>query len=472
MALALPSGGCTRFSPDGGLLTVQAMAGEELGKEVVKIRSDDDAAYVAVRIKTLLSKPLSVSSAVQIALLNNRGLQAAYNELGVSEAQLAEASLPPPPTVSLLRIAGSGGYEIEATLLQNVLALLTLPRRRDIAEARFKQSQMRAVEATLRTAAEAQRGYYRAVAARQSLKFLEETRLSAEALSDIAKKLGETGAMTKLQQAREHVFYAELSGQLATARLRARTERERLIRTLGLWGAGTTLVLPERLKPLPARPTSLASVEREAVLRRIDLIIAQMEIEILARELGLTEATRFINVLEVGGAAKREKDTLETPSGPEVDVIKRPGFDLEFQIPLYDFGRARVRSAEETYMQAVNRLLERAVNVRSEAREAYETYRGAFDIAKHYEKEILPLRQIISDESLLNYNAMITDLFSLLADARARIAANVQAIEAQREYWLAAVELHAAIIGGRTGGGEMAEIATAAPAGSGAAEGH
>ncbi len=466
MALPLAAGGCARFSPDGGLLTVQAMASEELGKEVVKIRSEEDAAYVAARVKVLLAKPVTVSSAVQIALLNNRGLQAAYNELGISEAQMVEASLPPPPTVSLLRLVGSGGYEIEATIVQNVLALLTLPRRREVAEARFKQAQMRAVEATLRTAAEAQRAYYRAVATRQTLKFLEEARLSAEALSDVAKRLGETGAMTKLQQAREHVFYAEVSGQLATARLRERIERERLTRALGLWGADTKFILPDRLKPLPAQPKSLPSVEHEAVLRRVDLIIAQMEIEILAKQLGLTEATRFINVLAVGGAAKREKDIIRTERGPEVDLIKRKGFDVEFQIPIYDFGRARVRQAEETYMQAVNRLLERAVTVRSEAREAYQTYRGAFDIAKHYEKEILPLRQIISDETLLNYNAMITDLFDLLADARARIAANVQAIEAQREYWLATVDLHAAIVGGRGGAGEAMATTAAVPTGA------
>jgi outer membrane protein TolC len=103
-------------------------------------------------------------------------------------------------------------------------------------------------------------------------------------------------------------------------------------------------------------------------------------------------------------------------------------------------------------MQTCNRLLERAVNVRSEAREAYQLYRGAYDIARHYEREVLPLRKIITDETMLNYNAMIRDLFALLAEARARIIANSQAIEARRDFWLASVKLHAAIVGGRGGG--------------------
>ncbi|HXE68398.1 MAG TPA: hypothetical protein VN523_03505 [Hyphomicrobiaceae bacterium] len=63
---------------------------------------------------------------------------------------MAEASLPPPPTLSLRRIVGSGGFEIERQIVQNVLALLTLPRRREIAEARLRQAQARAVATTAR----------------------------------------------------------------------------------------------------------------------------------------------------------------------------------------------------------------------------------------------------------------------------------------------------------------------------------
>ena len=200
--------------------------------------------------------------------------------------------------------------------------------------------------------------------------------------------------MSKLEQAREHVFYAEISGQVAGARLRQRVERERLTRALGAWGMDTAFRLPDKLMALPSKPKTLPWVESEAVRRRVDLVIARMEIDILAKELGLTRKTRFINALEVAGVSTTEKDVKIAPNGDvEVDKIKRRGFDLDFQIPIYDFGESRVRLAEETYMRAVNRLLERAVNVRSEAREAYQGYRGAYDIARHYDREVLPLRQ-------------------------------------------------------------------------------
>jgi outer membrane protein TolC len=436
--------GCASLTPDAGMGAVQLAAATELDKDVIKIDQANDS-FVEGQVRALLARPLTASSSVQIALLSNRGLQAAYNDLGISEARMVEASLPPPLSLALRDLAGSG-FEIERQIVQNVLALVTLPRRREIAEDRFRQAQARAIDATLRISADADRAYYRAVAANEEVKFLVEARLSAEAVSDLARRLGETGAMSKLEQAREHAFYAEISGQVATARLRQRIERERLTRVLGLWATDAKFRLPDKLPRLPPKPVTLPLVEAEAAQRRADLAIARMEIDVLAKELGLTRKTRFINTLEVSGVSKTEKDIN---GGVAVDKFSRQGAAVDVEIPIYDFGESRVRGAEETYMRAINRLLERAVNVRSEAREAYQVYRGTYDIARHYEREVIPLRQIISDEALLNYNAMILDLFALLTDARARILANVQAIEARRDFWLACVDLHTAIVGGR-----------------------
>src|SRR5262245_10035886 len=284
MGLGVGLAGCAKLSPDGGMLVVEAAASAELGKEVKKFGSEADAAAVRPRVRTLLAKPLTVSGAVQIALFNNRALQAAFNELGVSDAERAEASLPPPPTLSLQRIVGSG-FEIERQIAQNVLALLTLPRRREIAEVRFRQAQALALAATLSVSLEAARAYWGAVAANEAVKSLEEARLSAESVSDLAKQLGETGAMSKLDQAREHAFYAEVSAQLASARLRQRRDRERLVRALGLWGGDIKFTLPAKLPALPNRPHARAAVEQDAVRRRVDLLIMRLEVDVLALEL-------------------------------------------------------------------------------------------------------------------------------------------------------------------------------------------
>ena len=189
--------------------------------------------------------------------------------------------------------------------------------------------------------------------------------------------------------------------------------------------------------------------------------MARIEVVVLAKSYGLTDATRFINLLDAGGAAK----TAREPGGS--DYTERGG-RVEFQVPLFDFGEVRVHEAEATYMQAVNRLVARAVNVRSQAREAYQAYRSTYDIAQHYRRDVLPLRKIISDEMLLRYNAMQVDVFALLAEARQRITSNTAAIAADRDFWLAETDLHAVIAGGFTGaaaGPSTSALAAASAAG-------
>lgn len=458
-------GGCAQFSADGGMSLVSDLSTAAIGEPAAKIRDEHDAAVAQARVSELLSRTMTPDAAVQIALLNNRGLQAAYNELGVSEAMMVEASLPPSPTVTLSRLIQPSTIEIEAQILQNVLSLLTLPRRREIAEDRFLQAQKRAVDATLKIAADARRTYYRAVAANEQVVLLQQAVTSAETVSDFAKKLGETGGMAKLDQAREHAFTAEVGGQLAQARLTQRLEREWLNQSLGLWGAQLKYKLPDKLPALPAKPKIEDDIETEAVLSRIDLEIARMEVAILAKEFGLTHATRFIDVLDVRGIRRVEKNrvtdvdytlapgpTLIRTETQRTEKVRWRGFDVDFQIPIYDFGEVRTRRAEETYMVAVNRVIEKAVNVRAEARQAYQTYRGTYDVVSHYEREILPLRQIITEQTLLNYNGMLIDVFQLLADARARIDTNVLAANARRDFWLAKVDLHTAVVGGRDSG--------------------
>jgi hypothetical protein len=118
-----------------------------------------------------------------------------------------------------------------------------------------------------------------------------------------------------------------------------------------------------------------------------------------------------------------------------------PGSDLHG-------GEVRVRQAAETYNQAFNRLTEKAVDVRSEARDAFRVYRSTYDIAGHYQREVLPLREIISDEMKLRFSSMQVDVFALLTEARQRIAALRAAIEAKRDFWLAQSELKTAVNGG------------------------
>ena len=459
---AIGLAGCAAFSPEGGIGAVSELTSQAIDKDVAFVRSREGAEAVDARLRRLLARPLGMDAAVQVALLNNKGLQAAYNDLALAETDLVEQSLPPSPVFSVSRIAGGGASEIERQVVGDILALATLPFRSEIARERFRQAQLRAALATLRLAADVRRSHVRSVAANELVALLTDAKSTAESTAQLAVKLGETGALNKLDQAREQVFYAETTADLAAARQAASSARERLARLMGLWDDGLDFRLPNQLPALPRRPLALPSIEADAVAHRIDLQIARLELAALARSLQLTEATRFVTLLDLAGIERRTQDPEGTP-------FRERGFDVQFQIPIFDGGEVRMRQATETYNRAFNRLTERAVNVRSEARDAYRSYRSAYDIASHYQREILPLRRIITEEMQLRFSSMQVDIFALLTEARQRLASLRGAIDARQKFFLAQSELQTAVNGGGglAGGDIPTSIAAAAPAAGG-----
>src|SRR5262245_31264953 len=193
--------GCQTFSPDGGLTLPAAIVGGHLNKEITAIRSEDEAAAVRVEVQRLLKRPLTAETAVQIALFNNRALQAAYNELSIAEAVKVQQSLPPNPSFSITRISSSAELEVDRQIVLSILALATLPARSEIAAERFHQAQLAAALETLRVAAEARRAFYRAVAAQQLVSLFMDANSAAATIAQLAQRLGETGALNKLDQA-------------------------------------------------------------------------------------------------------------------------------------------------------------------------------------------------------------------------------------------------------------------------------
>jgi outer membrane protein TolC len=455
--------------PKAGFSTVSATTSSlTKGKQSVWIQSQDDARENARSVHAQIHrKTISADTAVQVALLNNRGLQAAYAELGLSAADAWQQTMLENPTVSIgilgVNAPGLGLFRaIEGMIANNLLSLATQKRRVAMADTRFRQAQVTAVTETLSLAHETRRAWIAAVSAFEQVGYLKKAQLSADASSELAKRLGDTGAIPKAAQAREQAFYAELTGQLAEAQLSARLAKEQLTRLMGVWGTEIEYFVPDRLPALPAKPLIKDRIEADALKQRVDLKAAKLNLEAVAQSYGLTEATRYVTDLEliVGFEAERESETEyelhhgKLEESTSKSTVVTPQFELEFAIPIFDSGKARMRKAELAYMQAANQLAERAINIRSEARSAYTAYRSTYDIALHYRNAVVPLRSKIEEESLLTYNGMITNTFELLADSRAKMGAILMASNAKREFWLAEADLTAAIIGGGSPSGE------------------
>lgn len=436
LALALLLGGCASFSPDGGLGPVNTLTQAHTGQAVQRIQTDADHDRTAQRVSELLAQPLSADSVVQIALLNNRGLQTSLAELGITEADVVQAGRLPNPGFSFGKQRTGDEREIERSVHVNLARLLLMPTVQQLENRRFAQAQAQTAQQVLQLASRTRKAYYEALAAKETTRYMDQVMQAAEASAELARRMAQVGNFNKLQQAREQSFYADAAQGLARAQRHEAATRERLIRLLGLWGDQTAFQLPDRLPDLPPTVRDLPDAERTAIAQRLDVQAARLATEQTARNLGLTQTTRFINVLELG---------LIRNSSNEAPTTR--GWEVSLELPLFNWGGARVAKAEAIYMQSLHAAADTAIQARSEVREAYGNYRSAYDIARHQRDEVVPLRQRIADENMLRYNGMLIGVFELLADARAQISGVATYIDTLRDFWLAQADLDMALIG-------------------------
>lgn len=440
-ALLGAAAGCTTFSRDGGFDAVARDTQQRLGKQVKWARTPEERSTIDRQVSELLKRPLSVDDTVQIALLNNRSLQASYQELGISEADLVQAGRLPNPRFTLRHASAGGQYDIEETLSLNVLSLLTVPAALSIEKRRFVEVQDSTVVKVVQLADRTREAYFVALAARESTRYLEKAQAAAQAGAELARRMHAAGNFNRLDEARERGFYLDAAVGLTQAQLKESTARENLTALLSLSGERAQIELAPALPDLPASLEELPTIEQTALETRIDLKMMRARIDALARNLHLTKSTRVINVLEAGPVRVRQGASSEP---------YQSGYEVSLEVPIFDTGAARVRKAEGLYAQSVERFAQAAIDARSEVRKAYAQYRATFEIAAHERDEVLPLRKSIAEQDLLRYDAGQISVFDLLADARTEIGAVNDYMQSVRDFWIAKSALDTVLLGNQS----------------------
>lgn len=436
VALMLPAlflTGCASLSADAGYGETAKLAAQRLGQPVQFLQGADSSA----QIQALLAQPLTADAAVKLALLNNSGLKASLTELGIAEAELVQAGRLRNPSLGFGRVSGGGEAEIDRSVMFDLAGLLTMPQRRRMEQHRFEQSKYSVASRALQLAADTRSAYFTAVAAVQTLEFAEQVAQAAQASGQLAERMAKAGNWSRLDQAREQAFQHEATTQLIRARHDALVSREALLRLLGMASDSTALVLPARLPELPAQALAISDAEAQALNSRLDVLAARQASAASAEALGLSRTSSFVNVFELGYADKRSTGSA-----------RQRGYEVSLELPLFDWGDARRAGAQAAYMQTVHHAADVAVQARSQVRVAYSAYQNQYEIARHYQDQVVPLRKQIANEVLLRYNGMLASVFELLADAREQLVAVNGAIVAQRDFWIAETSLQAAIHGG------------------------
>ena len=443
LAAALVLAGCASVSPDGLRSDVAALTQGRTGGVQAALPAADPAARATAQqsINGWLTQPLTQDAAVRIALLNNPGLQARLAALGVADAERVQAITLPNPHLSLGRFANGHEREIERTLAFGLLDLVTLPWRTERQAERLQIATLQTAQDVVLLAADTRRAWLRAVAAEQVAATHERMVEAAEAGAELARRMVQVGNWSRLQQAREQATLHEARSQHARARLAAATAREELHRRMGLWGEQTQYQLAAQLPPLPASALPADGIEATALRERLDVQTARRQLDTQAVRQGWSRAGAVFG--DIGLAYSR--NTTTEREGGHREITR--GWELELPLPLFDWGGAARTRAQAEVEQSAAQLQDTAVRARSEVRAAWLTYRTALDLARQQHSEVVPLRQFIAGETTLRYNGMLASVWELLAEARTSTQAVANAIEVQRDFWLAETDLQLALTG-------------------------
>jgi len=412
---------------------------QRLGLAVEWGEASSDA-RVSAAVSSLLSRPLTLDAALRIAIANNRHLQATYDGLGIAAGEIADATVLSPTSIDLNHkyAVGGSGSETELDVVQDLLDLVQIAQRRSIASAELRGAQARAIGATVDLAAEVEVAFLDVVAAQQAVELRQTAFDAASASAEVVERMHAAGNTSDLALARERDLREQSRIELGRSRVAVEVSRESVNRLLGLSGAPATWSVAARLPDVPATVPALDDLEPEAVAQSLALVALHADAAAANGRLRYARVRAWLPELGVGVAvARRDADTWET--GPA----------LRLGLPIFNQQQGPRAKARAQLHRARNELAATAVDIRATARAIRQRVLGAHAEARHMFDVVLPLRQAVLDETLLQYNAMNATTFELLAARRELVDAGQQYIDAVRRYWSAMAEATALRRGGR-----------------------
>jgi len=423
---------CAAPPRDAGFGDVRRSVQERIEQGVVWDRGGPEDRVAREKVAGLLASPIGADEAVQIALLNNRGLQARYADLGVAQADVVRAGLLKNPVFDgdLKFSTDGGGTKVELAVVQDFLDVLMIPLRKRMAESEFAGAKLRVTAAALDLAGRTRVAFYDYQAAEQVVELRKTVTEAAGAAYDFAQRLRKAGNNTELALAQERATYEQSKLDLADAEAAALDARERLDALMGVWGEQVTWTAVGRLADPPAEELATGGVEKAAIERNLALAAARTRIESAAMTLGRRRSMGLFPEVGLGAAAERENEGGWS-AGPA----------LSLPIPLFDQGQSATAAARAELGRARDQYAATAVEVRAAARAARDRLAAARGRAAYLRQVILPLRHEITEQTQLQVNAMNAGPFELLQAKREEVLAGVAYIEALRAYWVARAEM-------------------------------
>ena len=425
LLILLMLGACAGVSPEAAFDEVEAELEARGIRHVHWYTGTEEDEEVAETVRQLLDKELTADIAVQVTLLNNRRLQSIYASLGVAQADLVQAGLLGNPILNaeMLFPLNGGSAELELGLAQSFLEIFYIPLRRNVAGSLLEETKLTVAGSVLDFEHQARTRFHAVQAAFQTAEMFRHFELAADLRHDLARRLRGAGNITELEFHEHRAHLEQARVHLLRAKADHFASRERLNRTMGLFGEDVDWELSGGLPEIPEDVVDVTDIENRAVNTSLDLAIARQRIITAGRLLGLDERTALFPTMTLGTEAERE------------DGDWAVGPTLSLPIPFLDRGQARIARTRSELRRQQDEYRALAVEIRSMARVARTDIEEARQIAEHYREVILPLRRRITGEAQLQYHAMDIGIFDLLSARERQIEAEGRYVESLHRYW-------------------------------------
>jgi len=437
VACFIPLAGCAQLSQDRGFDGVRGVVAARAGLDVHWDQGTPADAQVAETVRGILARSLTADDAVQIALLNNRRMQASYERLGIAQADLVEAGLlenpvfhirprwpDRPPTTT----------NIELGVEWDFLQALMIPARKQLAGIRFEGAQLDVTNEVLTFVGQVREAYYTLVAAEQLANVMRVVAEAGEASFELAERMSAAGNVPDLDLENERALYEEAKLDYARAQLEAFDAREHLNALMGVWGRQTEWSVSAHLPEMPATEASIAHLESVAIANRLDLAQAGREVEVLSAALGFTRNWRFIVFARIG--IDSERDTSgQWVTGPE----------LQIELPLFNQRQAAIARLEAELRASEDRLIALAIEIRSEVRAERTRLLLTRQVVDRYRTVVVPTYQRIVQLSQEQYNFMLIGVFQVLEARKEEMRTYRDYVNQVRDYWITRARLERAI---------------------------
>lgn len=449
----LPLAGCGTLSSEESFNQVAETVQVQIGKRISWDAGQYADPLVRSTIETLLSRPLTPETAVQIALLNNRELQSTYADIGIAQANVVQAALWKNPLVTggvFFPITG-GGIDYTFDFVLRVIDIVYIPLRKSVAESALEEAKFRVMSRVMSIAGQTYLAFVDCVGEQERVNVLKRAVESASAIVESGKALRKAGNITDFDLEAQVALQIKVAAELAQAQINAAEARERVNRLLGLTGLQTQWRAPDRLPRISGKERLAADAERAAIEASLDLGAIRQRLITMGRKYRVVDITSVVPKLDLGG--REDRSSGEDEAGPL--------FVLELAV--FDWGQARREAARMEILKTRDEFTALAVRVRSFARLQRAKLLSARQIATFYANTVIPQAQRFLKAAEKQYDAMELGIFDLLDIKEKQIRVSVEYITALKTYWRERVRLAQTLKGKLPDDGDETRAAPAEP---------